>query len=115
MVESPQEAPINPFPNDPPPAYTAIEQPDPKPARPHETIIDIDVPIDVNIPRDTTNIFYDYSPEIDPNSISYNRTQRNSITSDQGTDTALPTLMQTEAPLTIVDIGDVPRTPTTTS
>lgn len=116
MVESPQDAPINYLPNDPPPpAYAATEQPDSESTRQHETIIDIDVPIDVNIPRDTTNIFYDYSPEADPNTISYNQTQLGSSPSGQATDPlALPTVMPTATP-TVIDIGDVPRTPTTSS
>lgn len=118
MVESPHEAPINDFPNDPPSVHGTTEQPmSLATAQPHETIIDIDVPIDVTIPRDTTNIFYDYSPEIDPNSISsYNQTRMSTSSSDPVVVPALPTVMPTESPPSVViDIGAVPRTPTTTS
>lgn len=118
MVESPQEAPINCFPNDSIPAYVAVtDQPEAGTVRSQETVIDIDVPIDVNIPRDTTNIFYDYSPEVDPHqSISYNQPRLNSNLSDQVSDTSSsPVVSSTDVPSTVIDIGDVSRPPTTTS
>lgn len=111
MVESPQEAPISDFPNDPPPVYTEAPK---LPAHSHETIIDIDIPIDVNIPRDTTNIFYDYSPEVDPNNIIYNQTRLSSSSSDQVTNASVTPGNTIDASSVIV-IGSEPTTPTTHS
>lgn len=68
MVESPQEAPSSDFPvstaEQPPPPAAQSTSPD----RPANVVIDIDAPIDVNVPRDTTNIFYDYSSDADVDS-----------------------------------------------
>lgn len=54
MVESPQDAPSIDF--------VSIAQRQPAPAT-SNVIIDIDTPIDVNVPRDTTNIYYDYASD----------------------------------------------------
>lgn len=58
MVESPHEAPANDFVLESRQPISQRSVPSPMP---NTTVIDIDEPIDVNMPRDTTNIFYDYS------------------------------------------------------
>lgn len=58
MVESPHEAPANDFALE---SKQPISQIDRQSPTPNATVIDIDEPIDVNMPRDTSNIFYDYS------------------------------------------------------
>lgn len=58
MVESPHEAPANDFTVES--KQPVSQRSDPSPTS-NTTVIDIDEPIDVNMPRDTTNIFYDYS------------------------------------------------------
>ena len=79
MVESPKDAPANDFgmeltmrkmsssevasPTRSEISDTsAAQSPPPPPLPPREsTVINIDEPIDVNVPRDTSNIFYDYT------------------------------------------------------
>lgn len=63
MVESPHEAPANDFTVESKPSSSQRSDPSNNRQSPtsNATVIDIDEPIDVNMPRDTTNIFYDYS------------------------------------------------------
>lgn len=71
MVESPHEPPNSDFSID----MRHISDSDGKCAdnldESPATVIDIDDPIDVNVPRDTTNIFYDYAePTSSTNNLS---------------------------------------------
>lgn len=74
MVESPQDPPSNDFPpmiSVNPPSTSATSSGDEQrlpttstaaaAAAAGNVVIDMDTPIDVNVPRDTSNIFYDYS------------------------------------------------------
>lgn len=129
MVESPQDAPLNDFPNDRPTQQASTsddtEQYDPQPTQSHETVIDIDAPIDVNMPRDTTNIFYDYSPDNDSSSISNNQTRRRSSSSlgqrspagstNADSSSSAEVASATNADSTIIDIGADSITPTTSA
>lgn len=65
MVESPKEPPNNEFGLDLRGTTTSSATPSPQSTRATSTIIDIEDPIDVNVPRDTSNIFYHYTePEV---------------------------------------------------
>lgn len=70
MVESPHEPPIGDFTID---MRHITSESDGKCRdnldKTSATVIDIDDPIDVNVPRDTTNIFYDYAEPSSTNNL----------------------------------------------
>lgn len=69
MVESPHDPPNSDFSID----MRHISESDGKcsdnVAKSSATVIDIEDPIDVNVPRDTTNIFYDYAEPSSTNNL----------------------------------------------
>ncbi len=87
MVESPHEPPNSDFSID----MRTISESDGKCAandtldQSTPTVIDIDDPIDVNVPRDTTNIFYDYA---EPSS-STNNLRDDNLTDQQHIDVTI--------------------------
>lgn len=80
MVESPHEPPNSDFSINVPAAAVAAED---RECSADQVVIDIDEPIDVNVPRDTTNIFYDYA---EPSSSSSTTNDNTNLRDDNLTD-----------------------------
>lgn len=85
MVESPQDAPNSQ--ND----FTMNV--DISSAADSSIVIDIDEPIDVNVPRDTSNIFYEY-----PDDVSTNLSQSNEVFGGAGNETDSTAAASSETP-----------------